>query len=157
IRLGQARLGRESCERAAGLAERAGRPDLFARAALVFGLELVGGHVSDRLVELLEAAHRLAPGGGALPAPGMGRLGSALMPSPAPERPLALAREAIALARTLGDPRVLAHVISTARGALTPAQSFAELRALDLELIDLAAGLGDRLLAIQAQGRLALL
>ena len=171
IRLGQSRAGRDSCERSAILADRAKRPELFAQAALAFGLELLPGRVDPRLVELLEAALALEPPGAALRAQVMARLAAAMMPTLEPDRPLDLARDAIAAARALGDRRVLAQVLAMARSALarhlgrvvaapgssaTPARSLAELMGIDRELAGLAEGLGDRLLGIQAHGWMAL-
>ncbi|BDG05646.1 ATP-binding protein [Anaeromyxobacter oryzae] len=157
VRMGQGRAGRDTCERAAVLAGRAGRPEIFARAALARGAEFMSGGVDPRLVELLEAALRLGPGSEALRAQVTARLAAAMMPTLHAERPLALAREAIAQARAVGDPRVLAQVLSTARGAFTPAQDLDERLGLDRELASLAAAIGDRILAVQAHGRLALL
>ena len=157
MRVGQGRVGRESCERAAALAARAREPETYARTALAYGSEMVPGRVEPRLVELLEVALRLGPGDDALRAQVMARLAAAMMPSLSSERPHELARQAIADARALGDRRALAQVLSTARAAFTPADDLGERMALDRELATLAAGLGDRLLAVQAHGRLAVL
>jgi hypothetical protein len=157
IGLGQARLGRETCERATVLAERAGRPDIFARAALAFGSELVPARTDPRLAELLETALRLDPGADpALRAQMMARLAAAQMPRLDRTGPLQLARDAVALARTLGDRRVLAQVIGTGRSVMTSADDIGERTQLDRELAELAAVLADRRLALQAHSRLTL-
>jgi hypothetical protein len=155
IRIGQTRAGRDHCERAAVLAAEAGAADLHAQAALTFGLELVPGHIDARLIELLEAALRLAPEP-VLRIRVMARLAAAMLPAAQPARALALARDAITRARGLGDRRALAQVLVAARAAFTPAQPLEELQAIDREVVALAGELGDRLLAVQAHGRLAL-
>jgi predicted ATPase len=91
IRLGRGRAGRDHCERSAALAERAGRPELFARAALAFGVEIVPGRADPRLVELLETALRLGPVSTALRAQLLARLAAALTPTLHSERAAALA------------------------------------------------------------------
>ena len=155
IRTGNSRAGRDSCERAAALADEAGRGDLYAHAALSFGLELVPGRVVPRLIELLEAALTREPDA-ALRALVMSRLAAALLPTSGAGRPEALARQAIAAGRALGQPRILARVLVNARAAFTPAEPLEALQAIDREVVGLAAVTGDRLLAVQAHGRLAL-
>ena len=159
--------GQEACQRSAALAEQVGRPEIYARAALAFGAELVPGRVDQRLVGLLESAllqqqqqeqQHGRPSNEELRPLLMARLAAALMPAPSSARALALARAAIDEARRLGSPNqhLLAQVISTARAAMTPADDLDERATLDRELAALAAGQGDRLLEVQARGRLVL-
>src|SRR5262249_51990109 len=128
----------------------------YARAALAFGSELIPGRADPRLAELLETALALDPGDEALRAQLMARLAAARMPTLHREGPLQLARDAVARARTLGEERGLAQVLATARWVMAPAEDLEERTALDRELAALAVVLGDRMLAVQAHGRLAL-
>ena len=155
-RMGRSQQGREACERAATLAEREGSAEVLARAALAAGSEIVPGRVDVRLVELLERALVGLAEGSPLRAQVMARLAAAMVPGLNPERSGKLARDAVAEARALGDRRVLAQVLSTARAASTAADDLDERMAADRELAALAQDLGDRLLEVQALGRLAL-
>jgi hypothetical protein len=145
---GQVKSGQESCRRAAELARRIAAPDLFAQAALGYGAEIAFGQVDPFLVELLEQA--LAGLGDqdlALRARLMARLASALQPSPTPERPIALAREAIAVARRVGHPPTLAAVLAGARAAFRILEDLDERTAIDAEIVALAEAHGDVVLA----------
>jgi hypothetical protein len=157
IRAGRARDGARACEASAALAERAGEPEVYARAALALGSEIVAGRMDPRLIEVLETALRMRPRSDVLRVELMARLAAAMVPGPPRSmRALDLARAAIAEARGLGQPRVLARVIHMARAAMTLGDDLDERAALDRELADLAVRLGDRLLEIQARGRLVL-
>src|SRR5205814_2265088 len=101
IRAGAMQQGQELCVRAAEIARALPEPRLLARAALVYGTELLGGRVDPQMVSLLRDA--LAAVGGdapALRARLLSRLGSALVPS-SPENHIeaeGMAREALAIA-----------------------------------------------------------
>jgi tetratricopeptide (TPR) repeat protein len=155
-RLGDMAAARVHCEYAAEVARQAGRPDLFADAVLALGAELVPGMIDVRLIDMLEAALQPTLVDPARRALVMARLAAAMTPTLARDRPLQLARSALATARTLGDPRTLAQVVAIARSVLTPADPLDERIALDDELARLARALGDRLLESQAHGRLSL-
>jgi tetratricopeptide (TPR) repeat protein len=145
----------EASERAAETAQAIGDGNLLAHAALQRGREFTFGLVDPALVRWLEAA--LAEGAGqdpALRARLMARLAAARQPAPDPEEPLALAREAVALARTTADRRALAAVLRDARAAYLPMDSLEQRTALDLETLALAYETGDLLAALHAERRL---
>ncbi|WP_394849908.1 AAA family ATPase [Pendulispora brunnea] len=155
IRVGQAQVGRELCERAAVLAEQAMQPRIYARAALAYGFESQRGRVDPRMVELLETALQLNPEKDALHAQIMARLATAMTPTLHRERPLRLAREAMSVARLLGDRRALLTVLATARGTFGAPDELTELVPIDREIATLAAEFGDKPLEFHAHHRLA--
>lgn len=136
-------------------ARRVAGPELPARAALAYGAELRVGVVDPELVAMLEQA---------LPEPGvsagmrarlLARLAAALQPSTDPAEPIRLAREAVALARSAGDPDVLIAVLHAAGSALGAYAPPDERMAISQELHQRALARGDLVLAQQAAARLA--
>jgi DNA-binding SARP family transcriptional activator/tetratricopeptide (TPR) repeat protein len=101
-------------EQAAAIAEREGWPELLAQAALGYGGRFAWGRASvdPGLVPLLERALATV-GAGDSPARVrlLGRLAAALRDEPGRERRVALAEEALAMARRLGDPETLGYAI----------------------------------------------
>ncbi len=126
LELGEAQIlahdleaGRRSCADAAALARELGDPDRFARAALAHGAVFVLAEVSPVLVGMLrEALAMLGPGDGALRALVMARLAAALQPAVDPGPPIALALEAIAMARRIGDRATLLATLRSGGSAL---------------------------------------
>ncbi len=113
---------------AADVAERSGRAETLARAALLYaGEELQGmfAAVDQDMVPLLERALAALPEeAGALRAMVMGRLAGALTFTPQQERKYALFDEAVAIANRIGDKRALATVYDGEAGrtmGLSPA------------------------------------
>ncbi|MFN2562995.1 MAG: AAA family ATPase [Jatrophihabitans sp.] len=107
---------RDAFARAAVVAERMRSPSQLAAAALGLGgrmgMPLEGGMVDTLLIETLEKALRMLHGGDSpLRARMMGRLASALLFS---ERDKAndLGRQAIAMARRIDDPALLARILA---------------------------------------------
>ncbi len=154
INLGEVRSGQASCQRAADHARALDAPDLLARAALLYGAEIAFGHVDAYHVALLESARaavgRSDPG---LTARLMARLAAAMQPCLTPEVPIALARDAIALARELNEPSTLVEVLAAARAAFRVLDDLDERVAIDAETVHLAEASGNRLLAAQAHRR----
>jgi tetratricopeptide (TPR) repeat protein len=145
----------QNSERAAEVARELGDWALFADAALRRGAEFTFGQVDGALAALLDEA--LAALGDARPAVRarlMARLAAARQPAPDPEQPIALAQQAIALARDAGDRGALAAVIRDARAAYLPMDSLEQRLALDLEALSLAYETGDKSAAIHAHRRL---
>ena len=111
---GSGAQARPPFERAAAIAEREGWPELLAQAALGYGGRFAWGRASidPGLVPLLERAIE-AVGTDDSPARVrlLGRLAAALRDEPARERRIALAEEALGMARRIGDPDTLAYAI----------------------------------------------
>ncbi|WP_394849909.1 AAA family ATPase [Pendulispora brunnea] len=154
IRVGQAQIGKELCERAASLAEQVREPRIYARAALAYGYESQSARVDPRMVELLETALQLNPEKDVLHAQIMARLATAMTPTVHREKPLSLAREAMSLARSLGDRRALLTVLAAARPTFGASDDIIELMTLDREIAGLASELGDKPLEFHAHQRL---
>jgi tetratricopeptide (TPR) repeat protein len=113
------------------------------------------GVPGDELTALLEQAiAALGAEETPLLARAMARLAGALQPAPTPDRPLALARESIALARRLGDEDTLLYVLHAAGSALFNVVHPAECIPLHRELIRLASARGDITTILHAHARL---
>ena len=115
-RSGQSDAARKTLLRAAELARRLGSPQRLARAALGYGAGMGGfefGRVDERLVALLgEARDALGEEDDSLKARVLGRLATELYFSDRTEERAALADEALAMARRLGDRATLASTLS---------------------------------------------
>ena len=106
IRSGEGDSGRLRATQLAERARSANDPDLVAKAALVYGAELLGGQTDRTMVRLLEDALSALPEGPSpLRARVMARLGSALVP---------------------GTPEMHVHAATLARAAFDMAQAFDE-------------------------------
>lgn len=115
IRLGEAAQGRSLCVEAATRAVRAGSPELLARAALVYGTELLSGVIDPQMVDLLRRA-LAALGSEDSPARArlLARLAAALTPPAGVDtldEIVTSMRAATAMARRLGDPQTLLYVL----------------------------------------------
>lgn len=100
IRAGCHPRGKEACEQAAEIARNLKDAQRLAQAALTYGSEFGMAQHDRRLIALLEEALAVLPPDGApLRARVMARLAAALQPSSEPNHPMAMAREALAMAR----------------------------------------------------------
>ena len=153
----QARAGlsdrsRDTAARAADLARALSDPTRLARAVLALGFTTTLGVVSAPLVRALrEALAALGERDAGLSARLTARLASALQPAPEPSEPIALALEAVQLARRSGDRQALLATLYAACSALGDLAA-PEVRApLDAECATLAEELGD--LAVEQRAR----
>jgi hypothetical protein len=145
-----------ACARAAELARALADGQLLARAALALGGEARAGHVNLPVLNLLEQALAWLPDEDtALGALVRARLASEQQTSFNPGPPLQLAREAIAMARRLGDERLLLSVTQTSLCALMELAPAEERSTLNREAVELALRLRDRAGAFRALERLA--
>lgn len=154
-RAGEVQKARETFLTAAALAGELDDPRLLARAVLGFGGGLyrdwhaTRGAYGDRLVELLERA--LAGVGeedSHLRVRLLGHLAEELTWSGLDERRDRLSREAVEMARRLGDPAALASALcSRCLSAWSP-ESLAERLQSTAEIVRLAAELGSRELSL---------
>jgi hypothetical protein len=154
-RSGERAPARDAALQAADLARGLGDGAALAAAALRLGAEFTFGYVDPTLVSALEDALGALPEGPSpLRARVMARLAAARQPAPDPDAQIALAREAAAMARGLGDKSTLAAVLRDGRSAYLPMDSLEERTTLDLETLALAQAAGDTLAALHTQARL---
>jgi AAA ATPase-like protein len=155
-RCGRRERAEAACARAVELARALADGPLLARAALALGAESHLGTADSMVARLLERAlTALPPGDGELRALVSARLASARQPELDPEPPMALAREAVAMARRLADPALTLRVVHAAVGALMDFAPAEERAALNAEALDLATRANDHPRALQASQRLA--
>jgi tetratricopeptide (TPR) repeat protein len=134
---------------ATGLARRTGRAELLAAAALGLAGGQGGFEIDlrdpDRVAVLTEALRAQPDDDAPTRAALLGRLSLALAFTEAvPERREALSNEAVAMARRLGDPAVLAAALAARCDAISGPDYVAERRAAAAEIIELARAAGDR-------------
>jgi hypothetical protein len=157
IRGGETTAGKEDCREASSLARALGDAELGARVALTYGRVFVFAVVDPVLVGMLEESlEALPPGDSSLRARLLARLAAALTPSPTSREPVAIAREAIAIARRIGDEQALLETLFAAVSALMDVVDPAETRALNLEIAALAQARGDRERLLRTHLRLAI-
>jgi tetratricopeptide (TPR) repeat protein len=151
---GEIMAARDASSRAAAVARRIGAPDLLSQAALGLQAEFTAVSVDDLEVSLLEEAVQLL--GSERPelrSRLLARLARALLFSPSTERRRALADEAEALARRLGDPATMAAVLYECHQAVCGLPSddpHERLRMAD-EAIRLAEQTGEMSLSLHAR------
>jgi CheY-like chemotaxis protein/tetratricopeptide (TPR) repeat protein len=137
------------------VAKDAGDPAMLATAALTFAGRLPGlGAIEcdDEVVaELEQALAGLPPTATALRAMLMARLAEELTYSPCRTIDRGLAPKAIALARSLGDPGVLATVLRTTQWSVWTPDDVERRRQLAEEIVALAAQTGDGVLALDGE------
>jgi hypothetical protein len=156
MRAGDITRGRALCEGAAQEARRLGDGELFARCALGYGAELMIARTEETLQRLLsEALLVLPPGPSGLRAQVMARLAAARQPAANPLEPVAVAREAVAMARALAaPPEVLRGVLYFAGSAMAEYAEPAERASVSEELAALASAAHDRPQLLRAHARL---
>jgi hypothetical protein len=156
IQLGDVVPGKALCCEVATQARERGAPEVLARAGLTYGRVFNYGVVDPVLVDLLEEALAALPAGdSAWRARLLARLAGALQPADDPAEPAAIAREAIATARRLGDRRALLETTFDGLSALMDVVDPRERRALNLEVEALALAEGDRERLLRTHARLA--
>ncbi|HWO13598.1 MAG TPA: AAA family ATPase, partial [Polyangiaceae bacterium] len=137
---GAVAAGRATCMKAILVARQRGDGELFARSALTYGTPLQYSVVDPILLELLHEAQTALPEGpGKLRALVLARLAAAEQPAPDPEGPIALAREAIAMARGQNDPEALLRTLRDAVSAMMDLGAPAERLELNREYVRLAS------------------
>lgn len=138
-RAGDSTRAKRTLERAAELASAGGRPDLLCRAALGYAgpwLEL--GTVEPRRLQLLEEAlEMIGPEDSSERAALTARLALEVYYS-GPERRERLSREAVEVARRLGDGAALARTLMSRRVAISGSPDLEQRLAVSDELIELA-------------------
>jgi len=156
IRRGEAAAGKEDCREAASIAQSLGDAELAAQAALTYGRVFAFGIVDPVMVGMIEESlEALPPGDSALRARLLARLAAALQPNPKSDEPVAVAREAIAIARRLGDDAALLDTLYAAVAGLMDIVDWTETRALNFEVERLALAANDRERLLRTHLRLA--
>jgi tetratricopeptide (TPR) repeat protein len=155
VRAGRYDQAEECCLEAAELARRLGSGERLATAALVLGRrEVRGGEVDRRLVGLLrEALDRLPPADGSLRARLLARLSLELTFSDETALAQPISREAVELARRLGDPAALGGAIRARWMAVWGPEGLEERSALAEETLSLARATDDRELELAGRVR----
>jgi hypothetical protein len=152
IRLGEAEQGRALCVRAGAQAESVGANDLLARAALVYGTELLSGAIDPMMVDLLRRAlAALGMEDSPVRARVMARLAAALTPPVALESMseiLGLMRGATSMAERLGDRHALLYVLQFAATVALLAPEEERFSAMERS-VELARGLEQPLILMQ--------
>ena len=136
---------KDTFAQAAEVARNLQAPEELARAALGYGGRFVWFRAGSdrRLVPLLEDAIDALPRDSPLRARLLARLAGALRDQPAAERRASLCREAVELARTLGDPATLAHALQGTYSALSWPRDTEAWLAMATELTRLGEQTGD--------------
>jgi eukaryotic-like serine/threonine-protein kinase len=138
---------------AAAIARRLGTSEQLARAALGFGGRLIAFAAvirDETLIGLLEEAlAALGEEESTLRALVLGRLAEEITISDPYERRESLCRQAVEMARRLGDPVVLSLVLRNTHWALWTAENVEERLVLADEIIHLAGESGDRTMVIE--------
>jgi len=149
-RAGQLPDGKKTCTEAAALARSLGDAELLAQVALEHGAALVRAKIDLELVALLEEAlQTLGPEDSVLRARAMARLAAALQPDDDPDGPMQIARDAIAMARRLGDREVLLDTLRDGGSSMVNLGDLEERIVLDREHAALAEELGDPVEALR--------
>jgi eukaryotic-like serine/threonine-protein kinase len=150
-RAGRFVASRETLEEAAGMARELGDADSLARAALGVSALSEAGRLDEAIVALLEESlGAIDEGDSALRVELLGGLGQELYWRDPQGESALLSREAIAIARRLGDPQTLASALARQTFILSATPEAARERLANSdELIELAERAGDRELAVR--------
>lgn len=140
----------ELCTNLIAEARASGDGELLARAALVLGSEIRPATVDPELVAALREARGM-PLEGRLGVRVLARLAAALQPADDPKVPIAMAKDAIAQARELGDDAVLLDVLHVAVAAMIDYETPAVRAPIEEELLARALAAGDLPKAVRAQ------
>jgi tetratricopeptide (TPR) repeat protein len=141
---GQIEAGQKHCQDAFAIAKAIGDPQLMSEVALTWGSQIVVSKVDRTLIGALEECLAALPSDDAATRSRVqARLAGALQPARNPAEPMAMAREAIALARTTGDEQVLYTVLRFATSALMDFAPPNERIQINGEYGEMAAALGD--------------
>ena len=152
-RAGNARGARETFLRAAGLARKLDSPQRLARAALGYGAGMGGfefGLVDDVLIGLLqEARDALGSADDPLHARVLGRTATELYYSDRADERVALSREAVAMARRLGDRATIASTLSARFLTLWGPENSAQRMQIATDVVALGEEARDRELVLR--------
>lgn len=141
---GDVAAGQQWCREAFAVARTLDDANLMAEAALTYGTAIVVAKVDRELVAMLEESlEQLPPSNTPARARVAARLAAAMQPALNPAEPMRTARDAISLARTSGDERVIYDVLQSAISALMDFAPADERVPLNREFESLARRFGD--------------
>ena len=141
---GQIEAGQRHCRDAFAIARTLGDPTLMSDVALAWGSAIIVAKVDKALIAALEECLSVLPtDDAAMRSRVQARLAGALQPALDPTVPMAMARDAIALARTTDDEQVLYNVLRFALAALMDFAPPTERIELNREYARIAAKLDD--------------
>lgn len=141
---GEIDAGQKYCREAFEIARAIADATLMAKAALTWGTAIVVAKVDSALVDALEQCLAALPEeDAAMRSRIQARLAGAMQPAADPVVPMAMARDAISLARTTDQDEVLYSVLRSAISALMDFAPPAERIPLNREFGALAARFGD--------------
>jgi hypothetical protein len=153
MRMAEVDRGKRASKRAADLARSLGDGERFARAVLAGGYEHAPWvRDASRIALLEEALAMLPPGDGALKAQCMAHLAGDRDPEPDIAPLIRLARDAVAMARRIGDVDALRSTLSAASFATAVYADPAERMLIYQETIRLALAARDNRVALRAHG-----
>lgn len=146
---------KDAFRHAAELARASDDAERLGRAALGYGGPWVTfGVVDEYLLALLEETQAaLGDGDGALRAMVLARMAAELYFSDAKELRTELARDAVDMARRVGDPAALAYAANARHGALWGPENAEERLEVATEIVQLAEAAGSDELALQGRAR----
>jgi class 3 adenylate cyclase/tetratricopeptide (TPR) repeat protein/tRNA A-37 threonylcarbamoyl transferase component Bud32 len=158
FRSGEGDASQASFRAAAEIAQTSDLPESLARAALGFaGPHATYGPAVPERVRLIEAAlEALGPNDSPLRARLLGRLAQEFIFSEEHPKGPPLAEEAVAVARRLGDPVILARTLMGLRWSIGGPDELERQRALSEEAVSLAEQAGDREAQLEAYNYLIL-
>ena len=136
---GNIELGQKHCREVFATARTLEDASLMSEAALTYGNALVVAHIDKELISMLrESLDALPEGDNARRARVLARLAAAMQPAVDPTVPVEMAMEAIALARTLDDEKILFSVLRSAISALMDYAATSDRMPLNREFGELA-------------------
>jgi eukaryotic-like serine/threonine-protein kinase len=152
VKTGDLAEARKTCLRAADIARRVGRPDLFARAVLAPGRVLSNSGVTDQnlVQQLNEARAMLGDTDSPLLAQTLARVGVELYWSDR-EKSVALCQHAVEMAKRLDDPHTTIVALWCRWHSLRNPDSLEQRLADTSEVIPLAERAGERDFALEAR------
>ncbi len=145
-RAGDLRAAKDAYVAGAEIARHLRLPHQLARAAIGYGGRIVFERASsdDRFVPLLEAALHMLPADELeLRSRLLARLAGALRDEHARDRRDALSREAVEIARRVGDPSAQAYALDSRAAAILAPDTLADSLAVATELLEIASAIGD--------------
>jgi DNA-binding SARP family transcriptional activator/tetratricopeptide (TPR) repeat protein len=146
-RSGEMGPAKETFAAAADVARTVGSPELLAAAAIGYGGRFVWVRSGKdrRLVPLLQDALAALPEhDGVLRVKLLARLAGALRDQASPRPVESISREALEMARRLGDPATLAYALDGSYAGIRYPQHAAEWRSMGNELVAAAEAAGDK-------------